>query len=146
MATDNNFYDFNYPADYKYDNYVHHHDNHHINNVNNMASNNNDNDNYNVNDPATYYDHNFNYRGPNYDYNRYLPTFAINDHHDYNYDDHDDDTAAHDDYFVNFDYIVHDDGCTHYVTAPHDCPHSSCKTNSSAAPTKRRTRRRKRNI
>ncbi len=75
MAPNNNqhnnrtdYDDFNYPADYHYDKYdsrSHHHDN--------------DNDDDNVHDPATYYDHNFNYRGPNYDYNRYVPTFNVNE-------------------------------------------------------------------
>lgn len=94
--------------------------------------------------PSDYYDdHNV-----ATDNHHYTPTFAINhyEHDDHNYNDHDDNSCAHDDYFVYLDYIYHDDGCSHYFTAFQRCPHDSCKTPAPTTPTKQRTRRRKRSF
>jgi len=50
-----------------------------------------------------------------------------NSRSNHNFDDHDDNSCTHDDFFAIYDYIKHDDGCIHHHTAHHDCPHNSCK-------------------
>lgn len=45
---------------------------------------------------------------------------------DNKYDHHDPGTNSHDDFIVQFDYVVHDDGCAHDINDHNDCPHDSC--------------------
>ena len=164
-ADNHNIYYHDDHIDLNHHNIYHNHHNHHTpTNHNDMAFNDNDfhnatpDDNDDNDFPP---DHNYwatDYKYPPSDYyddhnvatdnHHYTPTFAINhyEHDDHYYNDHDDNSCAHDDYFVFHDYIYHDDGCSHYFTAARNCPHFSCKTNSPATPTRRGNRRRKRGL
>lgn len=51
-------------------------------------------------------------------------------HNDNEYDDHDPGSCADDDFHVEFDYVVHDDGCSHHIDNSAACQHDSCASTS----------------